>query len=180
MPKPRKSSKPRSSIRDEIVTTAGNRFTRWIQKNGQEIYRDRYGHFAKAATFRGAHSSIATKETIGTLRVRQISPDRIGPSPIQGDIAYTDKNGRWRAGRDVGDYRPDLKRGQFLKQADISELRSIRGAERNFFSFCALPAHRDKSRAQRVSEYQEFLKRISGLNLRSDAILVLIEFGWAY
>lgn len=175
---PRKSRKARSSIRDEIVTTTGKRFTRWIQKDGREVYRDRFGHFAKAAKFRGAHSSIRTKETVATLRVREIFPDRIGPSPIQSDIAYTNKAGRWVAGQDVQQYRPDLKPGWLLSQEDVTELRTIRGAERNFFAFAALPHHRDLSRTERVELYQKFLKQISKARNRGEEIEVLESFGW--
>lgn len=164
----------RSARVETFVTTAGNRFTKYVARNGRVQYR-KGGRFTSSRAFHAAqpHGVATTKETAKTLGITRTS--RI---PRMEDVARTTKDGTWVAGKDAKRFIPWLKSGDKLTPAQLTELRSMQRGRLYFVQFLLQRSNRELSREEALEKYFKFLKAIQKAKTAEERREVLAAFGW--
>jgi hypothetical protein len=162
------------STRAELKTSAGNVFQKHVNAKGKVSYT-KNGKKSSERAFKSARRFAVERRDEETYRV-----DLSKPARTQGDIAYTDKRGRWHAGPDAKDYIPGLRKGALLDPDTLTELRTIRGRERNFVAFSFLRKNLKLEGAELEAKYYEFLDKIAKAKTAKQRTKILRAFGWSY
>lgn len=146
----------------ERFETGSGTWEKKIDSAGREYYTGP-SNFSRANgrvskwQFFGAQSRRPAKEQSFSIN----NPSEAGRLKFRemGGVAYTDKQGRWRAGTDAVEINPALNPNQFLSIPQVRQLRNVRRQERGFIGFWN-NIGADVSREEALKRYDEFLRRL--------------------